>query len=115
MGKQKVIRAMKDGMEGTFSEMSWDIGNPEKEGWVRLGESDAIEAIAAEEVGAASKKIEVIDIEKDGDTKDDSALEGEKDYPTDEEIKAFLTKEGIKFHKMLGTVKLRKKYDENTK
>lgn len=92
----EVIKAMKGNMEAIFSLRAWEIGNPEKHGWIKIGVKSAA-------VDVDSEKIEIVEIT------DDSL------YPTDDEMKAELTVLGVKFSKNIGTVKLKARYDDNKK
>ena len=122
MGNQKKIKAMKNGMEGWFSEFDWRVGNPEKHGWKKIGEADAIDGIPAKEFTLDKKEIEVVEIEDDDPAKDvvKEVVVEEKDYPSDDEIREYLNglaEQGKikKPHHATGQKKLRKLYDENTK
>lgn len=98
MGK---IKAMKGGMVGYFSEMVWDIGNPEKHGWEKIGEVSDTVVVETEEV-QIKEEIKEVKIPTDDDL-----------YPDIDEIRAFLKDKGVKFHHATGIKKLKVLYDEN--
>jgi len=92
-----MIKAMKGNLEGNFSQRAWDLGNPEKHGWVKVG-------VKSEAATVESQKIDIVDVATDEDL-----------YPTDDEMRAELTAKGIKFHPKTGRTKLKIKYDESKK
>ena len=98
----KRIKAMRDGVEGLFSQRAWDLGKMEKEGWIRVG-------VVSDAVKVDVEEIEIVDIPIDPEKEADDI------YPTDDEIRAFLKEKGIKFHHATGTKKLRGLFDENKK
>jgi hypothetical protein len=84
------FKAMKGNLVGTFTDHVWKLGNPEKHGWRKLGDKEAVKTIDI-------KPIVVTEIE---------------DYPSDEEIREVLTDAGVKVHPKLGQKKLREKYHD---
>lgn len=89
------IKAMKGGLEKYFSEMAWRIGNLEKMGWTKVG-------VISKAVEVEVEEIKVVEIPNDK-------------YPPNDEIKAWLKEHNVNFHHALGTEKLRRLYDANTK
>lgn len=91
---------MKGSLEATFSDRAWEIGNPEKHGWVKVG-------VKSDAVVVETEPIPIVD---DVEITTDEDL-----YPTDDEMRVELTKRGVKFHPNTGRVKLKIKYDDSKK
>ena len=72
-----MIKAMKGNMVGYFTEFDWVVGKPEKHGWRKIGEKDAIERIDVEETEQVKKEIRVVPI--DEKPKDEVVTEGVND------------------------------------
>lgn len=106
MGEKQIKAVNAAGLEGVWSEFAWEIGKPEKHGWRKIGVVNVEDIVETEEVDLAGEKVEI----KTTKIPSDNDL-----YPSDDEIRAELKEKEIKFHPNLGTVKLRKLYDENTK
>lgn len=115
---------MKGDMVGQFSERAWNIGKPGKSGWVRVGAKSESKVVEVEKIPIVKSEIEsdeevvVEEVAQEEAEKVEEATQEEIDddlYPTNDEIREFLTKKGVKFHPKTGTLKLRAKYDENKK
>ena len=124
------VKAMKNGAIKLFSQHSWDIANPEREGWEKLGVVRESVTVGVEQIPLMDgNEIVPIVVSEVGEveagdnltaTQTDEELDGAL-YPTDEEIRAYF--QGLfdngeipkMPHHALGTKKLRKFYDENSK
>ena len=104
------VKAMRGGIEKWFGEHAWKIGNLEKLGWVKVGvRSDAVE-VEAEEIKISEipdGDVETVDV---GGTVADNA---QVEYPSEEEMKAFLKEKGVRFNPSIGIDKLKERYDAN--
>lgn len=124
------VKAMKNGGVKIFSQHTWDVANPEREGWEKLGEIRGTVMVGVEAIplmdGNDIVPIVVTEVGavEAGDNLTATQTEEELDeglYPTDEEIRAYAQKlfdngEIPKMpHQALGTKKLRKFYNENLK
>ena len=110
------VLAMKGGGQKWFSDGLWDTGTPQRVGWQRLGDVDAIDEIETEKILIVETKI------PDEKVTEEVIVEvaEAKDYPPDKEIREFLAglaEQGKikKVHHATGQKKLREVYDENTK
>lgn len=120
-----LIKAMKGNLVGYFSEHAWDIAKPEMRGWRKIGVASGAVMVESEQIDLAKTEIEVTEIpdddvvvekvEKPVTTKKAEIETTDDDlYPTEDEMRAFITeKSGKAPHRALGLVKLKKLYDEN--
>ena len=115
--REGLVLFMKGGGHKWFSKQVVEMGTPQRNGWVEVGNVDAIGEIETEKIEI--QKVEI----PDEDTKEDPEVdvkEESKEYPSDDEIREYLkglADEGKirKVHPKTGQAKLRKLYDENTK
>jgi hypothetical protein len=103
------FKAMKGNLVGTFTDHVWRLSNPEKHGWRKLGDKEAVKTIEIEqvEIEASVERKPIVET----DIKPIVVTEIE-DYPSDEEIREVLTDAGVKVHPKLGQKKLREKYHD---
>ncbi len=80
------VLAMKGGGQKWFSDGLWDTGTPQRVGWQRLGDVDAIDEIETEKILIVETKI------PDEKVTEEVIVEvaEAKDYPPDKEIREFL-------------------------
>jgi len=135
--REGYVLAMKNGIEKWFNDYLWERLPAHKNGWQLVGTTEPIEEIAIEEIEIKEEpkekeppeekdaipiiKKEIPDEEiKVTDKGVEDKAEGEKVYPSDDEIRDFLNELADKGkikkpHHLAGTKKLRAIYDENTK
>jgi hypothetical protein len=91
----------KEGVVGNFSDIAWRLLGKNKNGWTEWNGLEKVINVPKEIIEFQAKKKEAAAVIKS--------------EPTEEEMKAWLTENNIKFHFKLGHDKLKALYDDSRK